>query len=76
MDNIPYIEPWVDADVVAKHLHCTAKHVRAMANNGEIPGVGRKAGSKTFWIFKISMVDAAYCARVSSVTSTPQNRNA
>lgn len=50
-------EPWVDAEVVAKHLGCKSDHVRKMASKGKLYAVPSQNGKRSFWRFRISLVD-------------------
>jgi hypothetical protein len=52
-------EPWVDLNAVAEHIGFSYMATRQMVQEGKIPGFPRKSGKKTFWRFKLSVVDAA-----------------
>jgi hypothetical protein len=52
------VEPWVDAKTVAAHIGHKHDHVRALARQGKLPGVCIRNGSRDFWRFKLSQVDA------------------
>jgi hypothetical protein len=53
------VERWVDLATIAKHIGFSTMYVRRMAEAGSIPGTPIRNGSKTYWRFKISLVDAA-----------------
>lgn len=60
--SIPAIaapEPWVDAETVGEHIGFKADHVRVLARTGRLPGTPMKNGKRTYWRFKLSLVDAA-----------------
>ena len=52
-------EPWVDMRTLAKHVGFSEKATRRMVERGEIQG-GKafKCGKKTYWRFRLSVVDA------------------
>jgi hypothetical protein len=60
------VEPWVDADAVAKHVGCGADHIRKLARAKRIPATPMKCGKREFWKFKISLVDAAMIAAMNA----------
>lgn len=55
---IPAAEPWVDMDALAAHLGYSYSTVRKMVMEGRIPSISRRNGSRTYYRFKISAVDA------------------
>lgn len=59
-------EPWVDASTIAEYVGFSVPTVRKMAERGTIPGHLSKNGKRAFWRFKLSQVDAAMNAAVSS----------
>lgn len=52
------VEPWVDAVAVGKHLGFNADHIRKLAVAGKLPGKQLQNGSKKYWRFKMSQVEA------------------
>lgn len=59
-------EAWVNAHTVAKHLGCSAIHVRTMVRRGQIPARNMGMGKKRFLRFRMSEVDAAVEKAVAS----------
>lgn len=55
----PQLEPWVDVHRAAEHLGFSRNMVAKMAEEGRIPGVRQRNGTRTFWRFKLSLIDAA-----------------
>jgi hypothetical protein len=53
----PPVEPWVDTAAVAAHIGFSYQQTAKMAKEGLIPGWPRKSGKKTYWRFKLSVVD-------------------
>lgn len=58
-------EPWVDIRRAAEHLGFSRNMVAKMAERGEIPGVPYRSGKRTYWRFKLSLIDAARAALMS-----------
>ncbi len=52
-------EPWVDIKDLAKHLGFDYQATRKMVQEGKIPGKPFVNGKKTYWRFKLSVVDEA-----------------
>jgi hypothetical protein len=56
-------EPWVDLRTLAQHIGFQYQATRRMVENGKIPGKPLRNGKRTYWRFKLSIVDAALTAR-------------
>lgn len=59
-------EPWVDLKTLAQHTGINYFCLRKMAKRGDIPSLPLKAGKLTRRLFKVSVVDAALMAAMSS----------
>jgi hypothetical protein len=51
-------EPWVDIKKVAEHLGFGYQATAKMVKQGKIPGKPIVNGKKTYWRFRLSIVDA------------------
>lgn len=68
----PTIEPWVDLATVAKHIGFGYDTTSKMVKSGIIPHRAVKNGSKTFYRFKLSEVDAAFALQEGNSLHTRQ----
>lgn len=64
-------EPWVDLDTLAAHLGFGYQATRRMVIEGKLPGKPMKNGKKTFWRFRLSVVDAYLESHSDAQAGTP-----
>ncbi|HEV2709102.1 MAG TPA: hypothetical protein VGU67_02715 [Edaphobacter sp.] len=59
IEDRPQTEPWVNLAAVAQHIGFGPRKVAQMVKDKQIPGYPSRNGKRTFYLFKLSEVDAA-----------------